>query len=111
LAAYLLHAQKLEKDSKVLDLHHIPHTKNAVVDDLSRKASTWAPVPDGVFERRLWQPTAWLVEPGKAVETSTSKLAVPMALITWSSPSIIGITGNSVHLGAQDPKAQVGPDA
>jgi hypothetical protein len=51
LAAYLLHAQKLEKDFDVLDLHHIPRVDNAVADDLSTKASTWAPVPDGVFER------------------------------------------------------------
>jgi ribonuclease HI len=51
LAAYLLHAQKLENDFEVLDLHHIPRAENAVADDLSTKASTWAPVPDGVFEQ------------------------------------------------------------
>jgi ribonuclease HI len=50
LAAYLLHAHKLEKDFEVLDLHHIPRADNAVADDLSTKASTWALVPDGVFE-------------------------------------------------------------
>jgi ribonuclease HI len=53
LAAYLLHAQKMEKDFEVLDLHHVPHADNPVTDDLSTKASTWAPVPDGVFERKL----------------------------------------------------------
>jgi hypothetical protein len=53
LTAYLLHVQKLEKDFEVLDLHHIPHADNAVADDLSTKASTWALIPDGVFERRL----------------------------------------------------------
>jgi ribonuclease HI len=53
LAAYLLHSQKLEKDFEVLGLHHIPCVDNAVADDLSMKASTWAPVPDGVFKRRL----------------------------------------------------------
>jgi ribonuclease HI len=51
LAAYLLHVQKLEKDFEVLDLHHIPHVKNAVADGLPTKDSTWTPVPDGVFER------------------------------------------------------------
>jgi hypothetical protein len=40
LAAYLLHAQKLEKDFEVLDLHHITHADNTVVDDLLTKAST-----------------------------------------------------------------------
>jgi ribonuclease HI len=53
LAAYLLHARKLEKDFEVLDLQHIPRAENAVVDDLSAKASTLAPIPDGVLERRL----------------------------------------------------------
>jgi ribonuclease HI len=53
LAAYLLHVQKLEKDFEVLELHHVPHTDNAVVDDVLTKSSTLAPVPDGVIERRL----------------------------------------------------------
>jgi ribonuclease HI len=50
LAAYLLHAHKLGKDFEVLVLQHIPRVKNAVADDLSAKASTSAPVPDGVLE-------------------------------------------------------------
>jgi ribonuclease HI len=54
LAAYLLHARKLEKDFEVLDLQHIPRAENTVADNLSAKASTSAPVPDGVLERRLW---------------------------------------------------------
>jgi hypothetical protein len=53
LAAYLLHVHKLEKGFEILDLQHIPHVENAVADDLSTKASTSAPVPDGVLERRL----------------------------------------------------------
>jgi ribonuclease HI len=53
LASYLLHVWKLEKDFEVLDLQHIPRANNAVTDELSTKASTWAPVPDGVFERKL----------------------------------------------------------
>jgi hypothetical protein len=46
LAAYLLHAQKLEKDFEVLNLHHVPRIENAITDDLSIKASTWALVRD-----------------------------------------------------------------
>jgi ribonuclease HI len=53
LAAYLLHARKLEKDFEVLDLQHIPCAENAVADDLSAKTSTSALVPDGVLEKRL----------------------------------------------------------
>jgi hypothetical protein len=36
---------------------------------------------------------------------------VPAALIPWSLIRIVGITGDSVHPGVQDPEAQVGPDA
>jgi transposase InsO family protein len=110
LAAYLLHVRKLKKDFDVLNLHHIPHAENAVADDLSTKVSIWAPVPDGIFERRLQQPTARLARPGEGGETSTSKLTVLAALIPWSPPRIVGITGDSVHPDAQDPEAQVGPD-
>jgi ribonuclease HI len=53
LAAYLLHTRKLKNDFVVLNLQHIPRAENAVADDLSAKASTSAPVSDGVLERRL----------------------------------------------------------
>jgi ribonuclease HI len=56
LVAYLLHLQKLEKDFEVLDLQHVPHANNAVADELPTKASTWAPVPDWVFEQKLQWP-------------------------------------------------------
>jgi ribonuclease HI len=81
LAAYLLHTRKLGKDFEVLDLQHIPRAENAVADDLSTKASTSAPVPDGVLERQLWQPTAWAANPSEGGETSTSKLAVPVVQV------------------------------
>jgi hypothetical protein len=110
LAAYLLHVRKLEKDFEVLNLHHIPRAENTIADDLSTKASTWTPVLDGVIERLLQQPTARPAEPGTGGETNNSRLAVPTALIPWSPPRIIGITGDSVHLSAQDPAAHVGPD-
>jgi ribonuclease HI len=65
LAAYLLHVHKLGKDFEVLDLQHIPRVENVVADDLSAKASTSAPVLDGVLERRLRQTTAWAANPSK----------------------------------------------
>jgi ribonuclease HI len=67
LTAYLLHAHKLGKDFEALDLQHIPRAENAVADDLSAKTSTSAPVPDGVLERRLRQPTAWAANQAKGV--------------------------------------------
>jgi ribonuclease HI len=53
LAAYLVHAQKLEKDFEILHLQHIPRANNTAADELSTKASTWAPTHEGVFERWL----------------------------------------------------------
>jgi ribonuclease HI len=97
LATYLLHARKLENDFQVLDMQHIPRAKNAVADDLSAKASTTAPVPDGVLERRLRQPIAWVANPSKGGDTSTLKLAVPMVLVPWSPPRVLGVMGDSVH--------------
>jgi ribonuclease HI len=110
LAAYLLHARKLKKDFEVLDLQHIPRAENAVANDLSAKASTSAPVPDGVLERKLRQPTTWAANPSEGGETSTSKLAVPAVLLPWSRPRVVGITRDFVHPGAQDPEAQAGLD-
>jgi hypothetical protein len=81
-----------------------------VADDLSAKASTSAPVPDGVLERRLWQPRAWAANPSEGGETSTSKLAVPVVILPWSQPRILGVTGDYMHPGVQDPEAQAGPN-
>jgi hypothetical protein len=38
------------------------------------------------------------------------KLAVPVVLLPWGPPRVIGVTGDSVHPDVQDPEAQVGPD-
>jgi ribonuclease HI len=56
IVACLLHVRKLEKDFTALELQHVPRADNSATDDLSVKASTWAPVPEGVFERRLTSP-------------------------------------------------------
>jgi hypothetical protein len=110
LAAYLLHARKLGKDIEVLDLQHIPREENPVADDLSAKASTSAPVLDGVLERRQRQPTAWAANPSEGGETSISKRVVLAALQPWSLPRVLGVMGDSVHPGAQDPEAQASLD-
>jgi ribonuclease HI len=79
LTAYLLHVRKLEKDFTTLELQHIPRANNSVADDLSQRASTQAPMPEGAFERRLLRPTAQLAGLGEGGETGTSKPAVPVA--------------------------------
>jgi ribonuclease HI len=58
LAAYLLHVRKLEKDFTALELQHVPRADNSAADELSTRPSTWAPVPEGIFERRLLRPSA-----------------------------------------------------
>jgi ribonuclease HI len=79
LAVYLLHVRKLEKDFTAQELQHVPRADNSAADELSTRASTWAPVPEGFFERRLLRPTAQPAELGKGGDTSTSKLAGPVA--------------------------------
>jgi hypothetical protein len=77
-----------------------------MADNLSTKASTLAPVLDGVLERWLQQPIAWATNPSGGGETSTSKLAVSAVLVPWSPSKVVDITGDSVHPGAQDTEAQ-----
>jgi hypothetical protein len=38
--------------------------------------------------------------------SSTSKLAIPVVLVPWSPPRIVGVAGDSVYPDAQDPEAQ-----
>jgi hypothetical protein len=57
------------------------------------RASTWTPVPEGVFERRLLRPTAQPAELDEGGETSTSKLAVPVAYHLQNPPKTVCATG------------------
>jgi ribonuclease HI len=109
LAAYLLHVRKLEKDFTALELQHVPRADNSVVDDLSVKASTWAPVPEGIFKRWLLRPTAQPAELGEGGETSTSKLAVLVA--SQNPPKAVCATGGPASPLAPQPISQSGPDA
>jgi ribonuclease HI len=111
LVAYLLHVRKLEKDFIALELQHVPRANNSTTDELSTRASTWAPVPEGVFERQLLRPTAQPTEPGKRGETSTLKLAVPMAFHLQNPPRIVCATEGPANLLAPQPVAQSGLDA
>jgi hypothetical protein len=46
-------------------------------------------MPEGVFKRWLLRPTAELAKPGEGDETSTSKLAVPVAFHLQNPPRIV----------------------
>jgi ribonuclease HI len=93
LVAYLLHVRKLEKDFTALELQHVPRADNSVADQLSQRASTWAPAPEGVFKRRLLRPTAQPAELSEGGETSTSKLAVPVAYHLQNPPKTVCAIG------------------
>jgi ribonuclease HI len=109
LAAYLLHVRKLEKDFTALELQHAPQADNSAADDLSVKASTWAPMPKGVFERRLLRPTAQPAELGEGGKTCTSKLAVLVA--SQNPPKTVCATGGPTNPLALQPISQSGPNA
>jgi ribonuclease HI len=109
LAAYLLHVRKLEKDFTALELQYVPRADNSTADDLSVRASTWAPVPEGVFERRLLRPTTQPTELGEGGETSTSKLAILVA--SQYPPKTVCTTGGPDRPLAPQPISQSGPDA
>jgi ribonuclease HI len=111
LAAYLLHVRKLEKDFTALELQHVPWVDYSAADDLSVRASTWAPVPEGVFERRLLRPTAQPTELGEGGETGTSKLAVPEASHLQNPPKAVCAIRNPVSPLAWQSISQSGPDA
>jgi hypothetical protein len=80
---YLIHVRKLEKDFDTLKLQHVPREGNSAADALSTRASTQVSVPEGVFQRRLLKPSAQPAELGEEGQSSTSKLAVPVALHLW----------------------------
>jgi ribonuclease HI len=111
LTAYLIHVKKLEKDFDVLELQHVPREGNSAADALSASASTQAPMPEGVFQRRLLKPSAQLADLGEGGRTSTSKLAVPAAHHPWSPPRVMCSLEGPEDLREPRPVSQQGPDA
>ena len=75
------------------------------------RASTWASVPEGVFERRLLRPTAQPAELGEGDQASTSKLAVPAAFHLWCPPWVVSFVEDPGDLVEPLPPAQGAPDA
>jgi ribonuclease HI len=109
LATYLLHVKKLEKDFTTQELQHVPRADNSAADDLSQKASTRAPVPEGVFERRLLRPAAQPAELGEGGETGTSKPTVLVA--SQNPPMAVCALGDSADPLAPQLTTQSDPDA
>jgi hypothetical protein len=111
LTTYLLQVRKLEKDFNALELQHVPRAYNSAADELSMRASTWAPVLEGIFERQLLRPTAQPAELGEGGDTSTLKLAVPVVFHPQDPPRIVCATEGPFNLLAPHPMSQSGPDA
>jgi hypothetical protein len=95
----------------VLELQHVPREANSAADALSASASTQAPVPEGVFQRRLLKPSTQPADLGEGGRTSTSKLAVPAALHPWSLPRVLCSLEGPEYLREPSPNSQEGPDA
>jgi ribonuclease HI/transposase InsO family protein len=58
MAAYLEEHRKMEKRFQGLELKHIPRGENVEVDELAKRASHRLAQPAGVFEERLFKPSA-----------------------------------------------------
>ena len=84
---------------------------NSAADDLSARASTWASMPEGVFERWLLRPTAQPAELGEGDQASTSKLAVPAAYHLWCPLWVVSTVEDLGDLVESLPPAQGSPDA
>jgi hypothetical protein len=100
--------RKLEKDFDVLELQHVPREGNSAADALSVRASTKASVPEGVFQRCLLKPSIQPIDLGEGGRTSTSEIAVPVALHPWSPPRVVCTLEGPEDLGEPHPVSQEG---
>ena len=58
MEAYLAEVRKMEKQFLGLELQHVPHGTNKEADDIARRASKRQLQEAGVFEERLFKPSA-----------------------------------------------------
>ena len=58
MEAYLAQVRKMEKQFLGLELQHVPRGTNKEADDIARRASKRQPQEPGVFEERLFKPSA-----------------------------------------------------
>jgi ribonuclease HI len=58
MAAYLEEHQKMEKCFQGLELKHIPRGENVEADEIAKSASHRLAQPAGIFEERLFKPSA-----------------------------------------------------
>ena len=58
MEAYLAEVRKMEKQFMGLEVEHVPRGTNKEADDIARRASKRQPQEPGVFEERLFKPSA-----------------------------------------------------
>ena len=58
MEAYLVEVRKIEKQFLGLELQHVPCGTNKEADDIAKRASKRLPQEPGVFEERLFKPSA-----------------------------------------------------
>ena len=58
MEAYLAKVRKMEKQFWGLELQHVPRGTNQEADDIAKRASRWLPQEPGIFEERLFKPSA-----------------------------------------------------
>ena len=58
MEAYLAEVHRMEKQFCGLELQHVPRGTNQQADDIARRASRRLPQEPGVFEERLFKPSA-----------------------------------------------------
>lgn len=58
MEAYLEEVHKIEKQFLGLELQHVPYDTNKEADDIAKRASWHLPQEPGVFEGRLFKPSA-----------------------------------------------------
>jgi hypothetical protein len=58
MASYLEEHRKMEKRFQGLELKHIPRGENVEADEIAKRASHRLAQPAGIFEERLFKPSA-----------------------------------------------------
>ena len=112
MEAYLAEVRRMEKQFWGLELQHVPRGTNQEADDISKRASRRLPQEPGVFEERLFKPSAMpslssTAQPrdGAPLATSLGSPGLPPDIRGTPAPGI-GASG-----GMLDPRAQGLPDA
>ena len=58
MEAYLAEVRKMEKQFLGLEVQHVPRGTNQEADDIAKRASRRLPQEPGIFEERLFKPSA-----------------------------------------------------